>query len=180
MACLARRLVGPDFTQRMLDEYNGNVAQFPSVTLWRQDFFTELRAGGTFKHIAQGGVDIHHSVEKYIQRQLGIPDALNDLCPGIPMPRSKGILDDLNRNFDPANQLKQIHGGPANEGGLAGILKSRIPTRNASPDRQAIIDELFKVHTVDYPQYRNIWPVARDWLRDLQLHGFLEQTLNIP
>jgi hypothetical protein len=169
-----------DITQQMLDTYNGNVGQFPSVAVWKTEFFNPLKPTGIFKGFAQAGVDVHHSVEKYIQRQLGISDALEDTCPGIPMPRNKEILTRLNDGFDPANHLKSIHQGSVADNGLAGIMRHRIPVHPPLPDRQAIVDELYKIHTVDYPQYQNIWPLARDWLRDLQLHGFLEQSLRIP
>jgi hypothetical protein len=168
-----------DVTQEMLDNYL-TLTDIPSFATWRQQFFSDLGAGGFFKkQIAQGGVDIHHVVEAYIQRLLKIDKILTDTCPGAPLPRNKVVLDQLNEGFDPANQLKAIHKGMDN-GGISGILQSQIPVKTTmSP--QEIIVELRKIYMhPSRPELHNLWPPARDWLRDLQQHGFLDINLNIP
>jgi len=121
-------------------------------------------------------------VEKYIQRQLGIHDSLKDLCPGIPMPRNPEILKSINSGFKPDNQLKQIHGGEAADGGLAGLMRSRIPdATNPLVDKDEILRRLKEVYTDNaHEKYRNIWPVTRDWLLDLQAHGYLAASITIP
>jgi hypothetical protein len=163
-----------DIVQGMLNEYNGNLADFPTYNNWANSVF---KSTGILR--SHAGVEIHHIVEKYIQSLLGIPTALKNTCPGIPMPRSKKVLDDLNNGYEEVNKLKAIHGGSALDGGLAGTLKQRIPNMNNSMSRQEVVDELFDVLTGnDY--WSNQWPVARDWLRKLQVDGDLEASLVIP
>jgi len=137
-----------DVMQKMLDDYAAggvfsSVDQLPSFNAWKQFF----RGSKT-----QGGMDIHHSVEGYIQGLLGIPEHVSgarlwDLCPGIPLPRNKAILDQLNAPFDEVRKLKPIHKGMDN-GGISGILQSRIPTpsRGNNMTRQQIVNELKDIY----------------------------------
>ncbi len=111
------------------------------------------------------------------QKKLRINKILKDTCPGIPLPRNKEILDVLNEGFDAPNQLKAIHKG-MNDGGISGILQSRIPVETFM-EPQDVIDELRKVY-FERAELRNLWAPARDWLRDLQQHEFLDASLVIP
>lgn len=153
----------------------------PSVEQWIKEFFKLPKGKG------RSGVDVHHSVEKYIQELLGInPKAyrngieIGDSCPGVPLPRNKAELDILNADLDEARRLKAIHKGMDN-GGISGILQSKI--KKGNPDNlspQAILKELRDIHVRDHPEFENVWKAAREWLRDLQQSGHLDPTLTIP
>jgi len=132
-----------DVVQQMLDSYDGNIGSMPSVKTWKEDFFSVLKKDGTFEGVAQGGVEVHHAVEKYIQKYLGIPDELKDLCPGIPLPKNRDVLNEINSGFQEANQLRAIHRGMEN-GGISGILQSRIKKGQVSPNPDDIVAELEK------------------------------------
>jgi hypothetical protein len=162
-----------DVGQKMFDDYAvgalGSVDQLPSCKKWWQ----------FFRGRTQGGVDVHHSVEGYIQGLLGMPEYVKDLCPGIPLPRNQARLDELNAGFEEARKLKAIHKGMEN-GGISGILQSRIPKGTAMP-KQDIINELRNVYMDPArPELNNLWPTARDWLRKMQSQGHLDTTLSIP
>jgi len=140
--------------------------------------YFDLRALGFFKgQVSQGGVDIHHVVEGYIQRLLKIDKILWDTTPGVPLPRNKKILDALNADLPADKQLKAIHKG-MEDGGISGILQSRIPV-DTNMDPQDIINELHDIY-FENPNFKNLWPPARDYLRDLQQHEFLDSSLSIP
>jgi hypothetical protein len=159
-----------DVMQKMLDDYAagafGSVDKLPNCNHWWNFFGRET----------QGGVDIHHSVEKYIQALLGMPEYVKDLCPGIPLPRNQSILDQLNAGFEEARKLKAIHKGMEN-GGISGILQSRIP-KGTTMTKQQIVDELKAIY-LSRPELNNFWPAARDWLIKMQKLGNLDSSLII-
>ena len=118
-----------------------------------------------------GNLEVHHSVEKYIQERLEIPAQFRDECPGIPMTRKAGM-----GNAGP------YHGGTTEEGGLAATLRSNgnIPTNipfQTTADKQVIVDRLKAVYSGDL---QDLWPVSRDWLRKMKAQGHLDNGINIP
>jgi hypothetical protein len=165
-----------DIAQGMLHNYSGNLADFPTFNNWKESVFK-----GTGVLRSHAGVDIHHIVERYIQEMLGIPKDVWNTAPGIPLPRNKKILDDLNVDFDDANKLLAIHKGK-NDGGISGLLQSAIPPGNPGGlTPQQVISKLFDVHNDPaHPELHNMWPVIRDWLTDLQSKNQLSSSLSIP
>ena len=165
-------------------KYTADRLEFPTFHDWNKDYFPKVR--GT-------EVEVHHVVEKYVQKLIGVNTELvvangarlKNTCPGIPLPRKKDILDDINAGQLPQHQLKAIHRGPQIEGGISPIMQSVIPTgRPASTTalRQGIIDDLREIYD-DYDDLANQWPVARDWLKKLRDNDpslFKDPNLNIP
>jgi hypothetical protein len=170
-----------DVSQKMLDDYKDgliSLSDLPTVKDWRLRFFGRNTPGAD--------VDVHHSVEEYIQGLIGInPDAvrngvrIGDSCPGIPLPRNKRLLDAMNEGKEDIHKLKSVHKG-MDDGGISGILQSRI--KKGNPDglsQQQILDELRQIYN-DFPDTANQWPAARGWLRRMQELGELPNNLNIP
>ena len=173
---------GIDVGQNMLNDYAkggvfNSIDEFPSFIEWRTKWF---------KQITGQGVEVHHAVEKYIMRMLEIPSDVDDLTPGVPMARSKKRVEEMNEGLPVEKHLPDIiHGGAADKGGLAATLKlnENIPNlqRPATFDeKQEIIDKLRSIYLdTNKPEWNNIWPVARDWLRKMQSEGKLDANLNI-
>ena len=158
--------------------------EFPTFHDWNRDYFPKVR--GT-------EAQVHHVVEKYVQKLIGVKTELRvangaklqNTCPGIPLPRRKDILDDMNAGQLPQHQLKAIHRGPQIEGGISPIMQSAIPTGSPAGTtalRQGIITKLRKIYR-DHPDLANQWPVARDWLKKLRDNDpslLKDPNLNIP
>ena len=114
--------------------------EFPTFRDWNRDYFPKVRGNE---------VEVHHVVEKYVQKLIGVKTELRvangaklqNTCPGIPLPRRKDILDDMNAGQLPQHQLKAIHRGPQIEGGISPIMQSVIPPGNpAGLSPQRLID----------------------------------------
>ena len=157
--------------------------EFPTFHDWNRDYFPKVR--GT-------EVQVHHAVEKYVQKLIGVKTELRvangaklqNTCPGIPLPRRKDILDDMNAGQLPQHQLKAVHRALADDG-IAELIRKAIPPdrlANTTARRQGIIDDLRKIYD-DHPDLANQWPVARDWLKKLRDNDpslFNDPNLNIP
>ena len=167
--------------QKMLDDYAAggvfsHIDEFPTFNKWGRQFFAKVT--GT-------EVQVHHAVEKYVQKLIGVNTELRvangaklkNTCPGVPLPRNKKILDDINAGQLPQHQLKAVHRGRA-DGGIAELIRAKIPP-NSPKAPQDIITDLRKIYD-DYPDLANQWPVARDWLKKIQTQGHLDANLNIP
>ena len=161
--------------------YTAGRPEFPTFKKWGRQFFAKVT--GT-------EVQVHHAVEKYVQKLIGVNTELRvangaklkNTCPGIPLPRNKKILDDINAGQLPQHQLKAVHRGRA-DGGIAELIRAKIPPRlpAGSPPRnpQDIINDLRSIYR-EHGDLANQWPVARDWLKKVQTQGHLDANLNIP
>ncbi|EDM26651.1 hypothetical protein LNTAR_18430 [Lentisphaera araneosa HTCC2155] len=126
-------------------------------------------------------VDVHHVVERYIQRQLDLPESVLDDVPGIVMPSNKASLDKINEGWDANRQIKAMHRGRLEEGSINQALRKAIPygqKPKTFAEKQEILEKL-KILYESKPEWEKMWPLARDILKKRQAEGYL-QNLNIP
>jgi len=133
-------------TKKMLADYRAgkfaSIDDYPSVKQWRNEYFkTNGQSGFVPRKGKHANVEVHHSVEKYIQEKLQIPAQFRDECPGIPMLRKKHADGDIG----------PFHGGKAEDGGLAATMRTtdNIPTNmpfQTTADRQLIVNNLRRVY----------------------------------
>jgi YD repeat-containing protein len=100
---------------------------------------------------------------------------------GIPLPRNKAFLDQLTAPFasEPARQLRAIHKG-MKDGGISGILQSRIPVPpNNAMTQQAIVNELKDIYQTT-SGFENAWPAPRAYLLRMQQQGHIPSDVLIP
>ena len=103
-------------------------------------------------------IDIHHSVESYLLRELKVPESLINETPGIAMAKTKKIMDTLNKGADNAEILPElVHGGVSlidnTPTGLANYLrlKENIPPRSLlSADEK--VQKLHEIYTQTNPE----------------------------
>ena len=158
--------------------YTAGRLEFPTLNIWNLQFFTKVT--GT-------EVQVHHAVEKYVQKLIGVNTQLRvangaklkNTCPGIPLPRNKKVLDDINAGQLPQHQLKAVHRALADDG-IAELIRKAIPPGNpAGLSPQGMIQKLRQIYN-EHDDLANQWPVARDWLKKVQTQGHLDANLNIP
>jgi hypothetical protein len=136
-----------EVSKRMMKDFaNGKIAStgdLPSVTRWNDEFFGR---SGNVGSIPKGrglgdAVEVHHTVEKWIQTKLGIPET--DDVPGAAMFKKTGQ--------------------PDGHAALQGRLRAEV---TGLTDSDEIVSAMRSVYQ-SRPEWEDLWPAAENWLQGM-------------